>query len=79
MKISMENLCVNSGAGLKLFSSSVVTVQMNIRGAYSGRSRPSEGGPGLQLTFFWAFVPQFGLKNKGGGKAPESATVLFSQ
>ena len=43
MKISMDNLCVNSEAGLKVFSSPVGTVQMNIRGAYSGRSRPSEG------------------------------------
>ena len=67
MKISMENLCVNSVAGLKLFSSSVVTVQMNIRGAYSGRSRPSEGGQGLQKNFFglWASVWS---KNKGRGE-----------
>ena len=68
MKISMENLCVNSGAGLKLFSSLVVTVQMNIRRTYSGRSRPSEGEPGLEKNFFglWASVWS---KNKGGGKA----------
>ena len=74
----MENLCVNSGAGLKLFSSLVVTVQMNIRRTYSGRSRPSEGEPGLEKHFFglWASVWS---KNKGGGKAPGSATGLFSQ
>ena len=67
MKINVKNLCVNSGAGLKLFSSPVVTVQMNIRGAYSGRSRPSEGGPGLQKIFFglWASVWS---KNKEGGR-----------
>ena len=74
----MENLYVNSGAGLKLFSSPVATVQMNIRGAYSGRSRPSEGGPGLQKIFFGLRASVWS-NNKGWGKAPGSATGLFSQ
>lgn len=38
-------------------------------------SRPwDKGGPGLKKIFFWPFGPRFGLKIRGRGSSPVSAT-----
>ena len=37
------------------------------------------GGTRSPINFFWGLWASVWSKNKGGGKAPESATVLFSQ
>ena len=44
---------------------------LEIRGGrQSSRPLGKGGGGDLQKTFFWPFGPQFGLKLRGGGRAP---------